>query len=128
MKIRIDFVSNSSSSSFVLWGASFDKDKLEQKLKDANAISAKDVDEDYYGSCVDQWIDEQKIFDYSEYVIGDSEVVFGLKPTKMKNDETLMQFKLRIFAKLAEANLPVNNLDDIQLYQGVDVDGDIIFD
>lgn len=128
MKIRTDFVSNSSSSSFVLWGASFDLDELQKKLKDANAISAKDVDEDYYGSYVDQWIDEQKFFDYSEYVIGDNEVVFGLKPTEMKDDETLMQFKLRIFAKLAEANLPVTNLDDIQLYQGIDADGDIIFD
>ncbi len=54
--------------------------------------------------------------------------MFGLKPTEMKDDETLLQFKTRIFAKLAEACLPVVSLDDIKLYQGVDSDGDIMFD
>lgn len=126
MKMRTDFVSNSSSSSFVLWGASFDLDELQQNLKESNAVSHED--EDVYSSYFDQWLDEQKVFDYGEYVIGDNEAVFGLKPTEMKDDETLLQFKTRIFAKLAEAGLPVVSLDDIQLYQGVNADGDIMFD
>lgn len=126
MKIRTDYVSNSSSSSFVLWGVMFDLDELQQKLKEVNAVSHED--EDVYACYFDQWLDEQKIFDYGDYVISDNDAVFGLKPTAMKDDETLLQFKTRIFAKLAEAGLPAVSLDDIKLYQGVDADGDIQFD
>lgn len=126
MKIRTDYVSNSSSSSFVLWGAMFDLEELQQKLKDINAISSKD--EDCYKDYFYQWLNEQKIFDYDDHVIGDYEAVFGLKPTKMKDNETLLQFKSRIFAKLTEAGLPVASLDDIKLQQGINADGEIMFD
>ena len=126
MKIRTDFVSNSSSSSFVLWGAMFDLDELQKKLKDMNAVSHED--EDSYACYFDQWLDEQKAFDYHDYAIGDNDAVFGLKPTEMKDDETLLQFKTRIFAKLADAGLPVVSLDDIKLYKGINFDGEVDFD
>ena len=77
---------------------------------------------------VSNWLNEQKIFDYNDYVIGDYEAVFGLKPTKMKDNETPLQFKSRIFAKLTEAGLPVASLDDIKLQRGIDTDGEIMFD
>ena len=46
----------------------------------------------------------------------------------MKDNETLLQFKSRIFAKLTEAGLPVASLDDIKLQQGIDTEGEIMFD
>lgn len=128
MKIRTDFVSNSSSSSFVLWGASFNKDELEKKFNDANIIKADGFNEEDYNSSFDQWLDEQQDFDYDEYVNGDYEIVFGMKPDEMKDDETLKQFKERIFEKLVAVKLPVGSINDIKFIQGVDSDGDIMFD
>jgi len=126
MKIRTDFVSNSSSSSFVLWGVSFDKDELEQKLRDANVALSDEFNEEDYNGFIDQWIDEN--FNYDEFVSGDYEVVFGMKPDEMKDDETLKQFKERIFEKLVAKKLPVGSIKDIRLVQGVDSDGEISFD
>lgn len=132
MKIRTDFVSNSSSSSFVLWGVDFDVDELTQKLKDAGFLKDKEDCEDgedgygYSNEALCEFLDEK--FDYDEYVIGDDAVVLGMKPDKMKDEETLAQFKQRVVDKLKAAGIPVDGLGKVTLVTGVDADGDIMFD
>ena len=77
MKVRSDFVSNSSSSSFVMWGVSFDIDELKQNLADIGIVS---IDE------FDKWLENQP---YDNCIVGDYDIVFGLSPDQMRDDETL---------------------------------------
>jgi hypothetical protein len=76
MKKRIGFVSNSSSSSFCLLGISFENDKEYYNEKIENSKSNLD----YEWAC-------------NSY---DDTFTVGFSPDKMKDDETLLQFKQRI--------------------------------
>lgn len=78
MKIRTGFVSNSSSSSFCLLGLSFETEN------DAPKREKSKLDFEY--ACND----------------GDDFVYLGLKPEKMNNEETLLQFKQRIVDEFAK--------------------------
>jgi len=115
MKCKSDFVTNSSSTSFVGWGITFDKSELRQKLKGSNLLVFGDngyADADWDEDDRDiAWCDTvEKIcnnctiirFDTSD---DESYVQLAAHPTQINDNETLIQFKQRIVDDLKNAGI-----------------------
>lgn len=130
MKIRYDFVSNSSSSSFVLWGISYDTDELAEKLRAAGLVPEESGGEERSATAyINVFLDDKKI-PYDEYVFGydNNYIAFGLSPAEMKDNETLKEFKTRVIDRLKSYGLPIEGSDDVKFIKGVNADGYITVD
>ncbi len=93
MKIRQGFVSNSSTTSFCIYGA---RVSVPEVLEDPD-----DEDSDY----IDDYETVEKLcgengLDYAEW---DGSFIVGLKPWDMHEDETYAQFKQRVEDALLKA-------------------------
>lgn len=110
MKRKTDFVTNSSSTSFVVWGATIDLHNIPEEMekrfrKEACLICSSRNNCGPYdsNSCLSEFI-SSKHFECARMPDSD-ELMFGRSPFEMKDDETLKEFKIRLTKDLLQCGI-----------------------
>jgi len=106
MKCKIDFVTNSSSTSYTFWG--IQRNPYDTEIQSMFEKELEENEEFLYDG-LDKKCSEVDL----EYAFwGDGETVFfGLSPTSMQEDETLKEFKLKILAGLKKLGFDITYED-----------------
>jgi len=97
MKIKIDFVTNSSSTSFVVMGSTIEMDKVPQNImeKVQELEEEKQHNLEVFTEGSDLWTSVG--YEY------DGEIMVGIPYDRMKDDETLREFKARIKKQIMDS-------------------------
>lgn len=104
MKIKCDFVTNSSSTSFCAWGVRADSiDAESDKFKKTVYSYLKEKNKT--NKTLEEYLESGDVWDdFVDYILEDFCIVYapgidgefiGLSPVLMKDDETLLEFKSR---------------------------------
>ena len=100
MKIRIGFVSNSSTTSFCIYGLCLDDYTQLQKACDLNNIKCNVEDDDFESYEVCEEIATKNGLEFISGPQGEG-MFFGKRLSDMKDEETFGQFKKAIEEKLS---------------------------
>jgi len=102
MKNRLGFVSNSSSSSFLIYGVALDRSEVLECLKPEKPEVDEDAEDEYEDvyEALEDAISSQEGLEY--HIPYDDTVYIGACWSSIGDDETGAQFKNRVKAQLTE--------------------------
>lgn len=122
MKIKGSFVTNSSSTSFIVWGLRIDEDELKKEYGESifaaeHVILGPDIvnksreeffEGDFYYNVQDLAGKNGIKVARMEY---DNEWMFGVSPFRMKEEQTLREFKEEIVKKFKDLGINIEVAD-----------------
>ncbi len=115
MKIKSDFITNSSTTSFVAWGVTMNKSDFRELIEKVKPKGTEDFTEEDF--------EELDMYEFLECVISevsldgtdfdsyDGSVAIGKKLGRIREDETLLDFKKSICNELSKIGIKKETKD-----------------